>query len=198
MTAFDIVPGRGEAAEAIAGVLEAISGRGAKRLERLARQPGAVIRSFGAFIWTWPVGVFLSLAARSAAAPDSSVAAMDRLTFIVRATAADLGSFLVSAAVLLAFCSLFQLRQAAPVALVALNWFTLVSSYMLFAAVVPVWLLGVPGGLGDGGILIATAVLVFLLFRLLRASLGGDGLMAFMAILIIFVAGTSTSIAIFN
>ena len=198
MTAFGFIPGRYEAGEAIAGVLEAISGNGSKRLERLAQQPGAVIRSFGAYVWAWPVSAFLSFAARSAAGAEADVSTMSAMAFLVRASAADLGSFLVSAAVLLAFCSLFQLKQAAPTALVGLNWFVLVSSYILFVAVTPVWLFGVPGGLGTGGILIATAVLIFLLFRLLRSALGGDALMAFMAILIIFVAGTSASIAIFN
>lgn len=198
MSVFGFIPDRNEAADGVAGVLEAISGKGSRRLELLARRPGAVVRSFGAFVWAWPVSAFLSLAARSAAGPDAAVTVMTDTAFVIRATAADLGSFLVSAAVLLAFCVVFQMRQAAPAALLALNWFVVVSSYLLCIAVVPVWLFGVPGGLGTGGILIATVVLAFLLFRLLRAMLGGDSIMAFMAILIIFVAGTSASIAIFN
>lgn len=196
MTAFRI-PSATELGRSLEGVFRLIEGD-AKGLALFDTSHDGFVRSFLAYVWCWPAQAFLwtGLWRDAAGARPDSFAGM--VGFFAIGGTFDLLSWILPALILFPVSGFFDFRKAYVRMIVATNWFGVIATYIAFLPATVRYLAPVPDGFAAFLALASYAITIWLHFRVARAALGGEALLAAMVTLITLMASILVSSVAFR
>ncbi|MDF1608295.1 hypothetical protein PZ897_08925 [Hoeflea sp. YIM 152468] len=187
-----VIPSRLEAGRSLAGLFYLIIGnRDGGRL--LDASPDGFWRSFGAFFWAWPVQCFLWTGIWRAAPESRPEAAAEIFRFFLVSTSFDVAAWVLPAILLLAVCQLFGLSKKFSRLVVVNNWFGLLSAYIGFLPAALRYLTPVPDTANAFISLGIYALVIWLYFRVIRISTGGDLMITIFITLMMVMTGLTVS-----
>lgn len=171
--AAGFVPTLDQAGRALAGLFWLILKR-PNGLKLLDASPDGFWRSFGAFVWAWPVQCFLWTGVWRTVPESRPETAGETIGFFITATGFDIVAWVAPALLLLATCQMLALSGRFSELVVITNWFGLLSAYIGF---VPATLRYLTPVSESASALISLGVyglVLWLYFRVIRTALGPD------------------------
>ncbi|AKI02449.1 hypothetical protein IMCC20628_03767 [Hoeflea sp. IMCC20628] len=190
--ASDIVPSRQEAGRSLAGLFYLILGR-PEGLRLFDASPDGFWRSFGAFFWTWPVQCFLWTGLWRAMPETRPEGLGEILRFFFISTSFDVFAWVLPAILLLAVCQVFGLSGKFSRLVVVNNWFGLMSAYIGFFPAALRYLTPVSDTANAFISLAVYVAVIWLYFRVIRISLGGDLMISIFISLMMVMTGLTIS-----
>jgi hypothetical protein len=190
--AAGLIPSRAEAGRSLAGLFYLTLKR-PEGLKLLDVSPDGFWRSFGAFVWAWPVQCFLWTGMWRAAPDTRPEAAGDYLGFFVTSTGFDVVAWVLPAVLLLVVTQLFGLADKFSRLVVINNWFGLFSAYIGFFPAALRYLAPLPDGLSTMISFAVYIVVIGLYFRVTRIALGGETLIAIFVTAMMVISGLTIS-----
>ena len=159
----------------------------------LDTSPDGFWRSFGAFAWAWPVQCFLWTGIWRAAPETSPETASEIFRFFFTVTSFDVAAWVAPAFLLLAVCQLFGIAGKFSRLVVVNNWFGLLSAYIGFFPAALRYLTPVSETANAFISLLVYAAVIWLYFRVIRISIGGDMMISTFITLMMVMAGLAIS-----
>lgn len=190
--ATNLVPSRGEARQSLAGLFYLIQRRpeGARLLDA---SPDGFWQSFGAFAWAWPVQCFLWTGIWRALPDTRPESAGEIFRFFFVSSSFDLAAWVVPAVLLLAVTQVFGLSGKYSQLVVVNNWFGLLSAYIGFFPAALRYLTPVSETVSAFISVIVYMVVIWLYYRVIRTSLGGDLMISIFITLMMVMTGLIVS-----
>ena len=187
-----IVPSRQEAGRSLAGLFYLILGR-PEGLRLFDASPDGFWRSFGAFFWAWPVQCFLWTGLWRAVPETRPEGLSETVRFFFVSTSFDVFAWVLPAILLLAVCQVFGLSGKFSKLVVVNNWFGLMSVYIGFIPAALRYLTPVSDTANAFISLAVYAAVIWLYFRVIRISLGGDLMVSIFVSLMMVMTGLTIS-----
>ncbi|MCY0149576.1 hypothetical protein OEG84_18150 [Hoeflea sp. G2-23] len=187
-----LIPSRHEAGQALAGLFYLMLKR-PEGLKLFDTTPVGFWRSFGAFVWTWPVQCFLWTGVWRAVPETRPDGAAETLGFFLVSGGFDLAAWLIPSILLLAVSQLFGLGDKFARLVVVSNWYGLFSVYVGFFPAALRYLAPVPDVLSATLSLIAYMAVIGLYFRVIRGCLEGEVLISVFITLMMVMTGLTIS-----
>jgi len=191
------VPTLTQTARSIAGLLSVLSGN-RDGLKLIDSSFEGVLRSFLVFAWCWPAQAFLWTGVwrdLPEARPDS---VGGFVVFFLQAGFFDLLGWLLPAVLMIALSRPFGFPAQVFKLIAMTNWFGLIATYMAFFPASIDYLIPIPEQLTAVISLVIYAFTIVFYFRLARAVLGNDGLLAAMVTVLLVVTSIVTSVIAFG
>lgn len=170
-----IIPSLDEAGQSLAGLFYLIL-KQPLGLRLLDASPDGFWRSFGAFVWAWPVQCFLWTGLWRAVPETRPETAGETIRFLAVSTAFDVAAWILPAVLILAICQGFGLQRRFAELVVVTNWFGLLSAYIGFFPAALRYLTPISEAASAVLSLVVYAVVVWLYYRVIRTSLGKDAM----------------------
>lgn len=155
--------------------------------------PDGFWRSFGAFVWAWPVQCFLWTGMWRAAPETRPESAGDVIGFFLISTSFDIAAWVIPPILLLAVTQLFGLSGMFSRLVVVNNWFGLFSAYVGFFPAALRYLAPVPDPLFAVISLVVYAMVIGLYFRAIRICLEGELMTAIFITIMMVMTGLTIS-----
>lgn len=190
--AWALIPSRHEAGSALAGLFYLMLKR-QEGLKLFDTTPDGFWRSFGAFVWTWPVQCFLWTGVWRAVPETRPEGAAETLGFFLVSGGFDLAAWLIPPILLLAVTQVFGLGDKFARLVVVNNWYGLFSAYVGFFPAALRYLAPVPDAVSAMASLIAYVAVIGLYFRVIRGCLDGDMLISVFITLMMVMTGLTIS-----
>lgn len=187
-----MIPSRLEAGRSLAGLFYLIIGhREGGRL--LDASPDGFWRSFGAFFWAWPVQCFLWTGIWRTAPETRPENPAEMFRFFFVSTSFDIAAWVLPAILLLAVCQLFGLSKKFSRLVVVNNWFGLLAAYIGFFPAALLYLTPVSDTANAFISLGIYMLVIWLYFRVIRISTGGDLMISGFITLMMVMTGLTIS-----
>lgn len=187
-----LVPTRQEAGRSLAGLFYLF----VKRPEGLTLfdvSSDGFWRSFGAFLWAWPVQCFLWTGMWRAAPDTRPGTAGEVIGFFLTSTGFDIAAWVIPPILLLAVTQLFGLTGLFTRLVVVTNWFGLFSAYVGFFPAAMRYLAPLPDPLFAVLSLVVYALVIGLYFRAIRICLDGEWMTALFITIMMVMTGLTVS-----
>lgn len=191
------VPTLTQTARSIAGLLSVLSGN-RDGLKLIDSSLEGVLRSFLVFAWCWPAQAFLWTGVwrdLPDTRPDSFGGFM---VFFLQAGFFDFLGWLLPALLLIPLSRPFGFRGQLFSLIAMTNWFGLIATYMAFFPASLDFLTPIPEQVTAVMSLVIYAFTIVFYFRLARAILSDDGLLAAMVTVLLVVTSIVTSVIAFG
>lgn len=190
--AAGFIPTRAEAGRSLAGLFYIILGN-RNGLRLLDSSPDGFWRSFGAFVWAWPVQCFLWTGIWRASPELRPETASEVVGFFAVSSGFDVVAWVLPALLLLPVCQVFGLSGKFTRLVVVNNWFGLLSAYIGFFPASLRYLTPMPDAASAFISLAVYAAVIWLYFRVIRICLEGDVMIGVFITLLTVISGLTVS-----
>ena len=171
--ATGFIPSLQEAGRSLAGLFYLILKR-PEGLRLFDASPDGFWRSFGAFVWAWPVQCFLWTGLWRAVPETRPDSAGEMVRFFFVSTSFDIAAWVLPAVLLLAVSQVFGLSKKFSQLVVVNNWFGLLSAYIGFVPATLRYLTPIPEAANAFISLAVYGIVIWLYYRVIQVCLGRD------------------------
>ena len=186
------IPTRVEAGRSLSGLFYLILGN-RDGLKLIDASPDGFWRSFGAFVWAWPVQCFLWTGIWRASPEIKPETAGEVLRFFAISGGFDVVAWVVPALLLLPVCQIFGFSGKFTRLVVVNNWFGLLSAYIGFFPATLRYLTPLSDTASAFISLGIYAAVIWLYFRVIRICMEGDLMITIFISLLMVMTGLTIS-----
>jgi len=190
--AAGFIPTRLEAGRSLAGLFYLILGN-RDGLKLFDASPDGFWRSFGAFVWAWPVQCFLWTWIWRASPEIRPETAGEVVRFFAISGSFDVVAWAVPALLLLPVCQIFGFSGKFTRLVVVNNWFGLLSAYIGFFPAALRYLTPLSDTASAFISLGVYAAVIWLYFRVIRMCMEGDLMITIFITLLMVMTGQTIS-----
>ncbi len=177
------LPSRQEAGRSLGGIFTILEGD-KRGLDEIDSSLEGTLRSFLAYLWCWPAQTFLWTGVWRDMPDMRPGGAWDTISFILTGSLFDFLSWVLPALILYGVSGPFGFRKQYLPLVAATNWYGLIATYLSFLPATVIYFAPVPEGVAAVLSLAVYAATIWFYFRLVRAILGDEALLAALVTLV--------------